>query len=49
VNKINFDDSVVLWTSFYHLMFKADARRMQRAQIEETLSTMAKLSNGVQN
>lgn len=43
VNKINFDDSVVLWTSFYHLMFKADAGRMQRAQIEETLSTMAKL------
>lgn len=43
VNRINFDDSVVLWTAFYHLMFKADAARMKRVQIETTLSSLAKL------
>lgn len=42
-SKINFDDSVVLWTSFYHLMFKADAKRMVRVQIEEKLSSIARL------
>jgi hypothetical protein len=40
---INFDDSVVLWTSFYHLMFKADDKRMIRSQIEEKLGSIAKL------
>lgn len=43
VNRINFDDSVVLWTSFYHLMFKADAKRMKREQIKATISTLARL------
>lgn len=43
VSKINFDDSVVLWTSFYHLMFKVDAKRMVRNQIEEKLSSIARL------
>jgi hypothetical protein len=42
-NLMNFDDSVVLWTAFYHLMFKADANRMKRLQIEATLSSLAKL------
>ena len=40
-NKINFDDSVILWTSFYHLMFKANQRAMKRDQLRETLSKCA--------
>lgn len=40
-NKINFDDSVVLWTSFYHLMFKANQKAMKRDQLRETLSKCA--------
>lgn len=43
VNRINFDDSVVLWTSFYHLMFKADAKRMKREQIKKTIADVAGL------
>lgn len=40
-NKINFDDSVVLWTSFYHLMFKANQKAMKRDKLRETLSNCA--------
>ncbi|WP_428245526.1 hypothetical protein [Ferrovibrio sp.] len=43
VNKINFDDSVVLWTSFYHLMFKADSKKMKRDVIKKTLGMCADL------
>lgn len=43
VGKINFDDSVILWTSFYHLMFKADSKKMQRSQIRQTLARSAGL------
>lgn len=43
VNRINFDDSVVLWTSFYHLMFKADTKQMKREQIKKTISDVASL------
>ena len=43
VNRINFDDSVVLWTSFYHLMFKADAKQMKREQIKKAISDVAGL------
>lgn len=42
-SKINFDDSVVLWTAFYHLMFKADAKRMKREQITTTIADVASL------
>jgi hypothetical protein len=41
--KINFDDSVILWTSFYHLMFKADAKKMKRDIIKQTLSKCGEL------
>ncbi|OHV22675.1 hypothetical protein EOS93_30835 [Rhizobium sp. RMa-01] len=40
-NKINFDDSVILWTSFYHLMFKANQKAMKRDQLRGTLSKCA--------
>ncbi|MBP2549680.1 hypothetical protein J2858_002603 [Neorhizobium galegae] len=40
-NKINFDDSVILWTSFYHLMFKANQKAMKRDILMETLSKCA--------
>ena len=43
VNKICFDDSVILWTSFYHLMFKANAKAMKRSQIRQTLAKSALL------
>jgi len=41
VNKINFDDSVILWTSFYHLMFKANDRAMKRGAIKQTMAQCA--------
>lgn len=41
VNKIYFDDSVILWTSFYHLMFKANEKAMKRDQLERTLAKSA--------
>lgn len=41
--KINFDDSVILWTSFYHLMFKANQRAMKRDKIKQTLARCAAL------
>lgn len=37
-NSINFDDSVILWSSFYHLMFKTDFKRMKRDHIKENLA-----------
>ena len=39
--EINFDDSVILWTSFYHLMFKANNKAMKRDQIKQTLAKCA--------
>lgn len=41
VNKINFDDSVILWTSFYHLMFKANEQAMKQAVIKQTMAKCA--------
>jgi hypothetical protein len=41
--EINFDDSVILWTSFYHLMFKADAKKMRQDAIKQTLSKCGSL------
>ncbi len=41
VNKINFDDSAVLWTSFYHLMFKANSSGMKNSLIKLNLSKSA--------
>lgn len=41
VDQINFDDSVILWTAFYHLMFKANDRAMKRDAIEQTMAQCA--------
>lgn len=43
LNKINFDDSVILWTAFYHLMFKANTRTMRKDEIKKTISSVASL------
>lgn len=42
-NEIHFDDSVILWSSFYHLMFKTNFRRMKRIDIKENLAKAALL------
>jgi len=34
---------VILWTSFYHLMFKANEKAMKRDQIKQTLAKTALL------
>ncbi|MBL8599940.1 MAG: hypothetical protein JNL14_19560 [Devosia sp.] len=44
-NKIYFDDSVILWSAFYHLMFKTDADRMKRIHIKEKLAKVGLLVN----
>jgi len=41
VNKINFDDSVIMWTSFYHLMFKTNDSAMKRDAIMQTIARCA--------
>ncbi len=40
---IDFDDSAILWTSFYHLMFKANAKLMKRSVIRRNLAKAALL------
>ena len=40
---INFDDSVILWTAFYHLMFKENPRSMKRSMIKQKLARAALL------
>lgn len=42
-NEIYFDDSVILWTAFYHLMFKTDADKMRRTHIKENLAKVGLL------
>lgn len=42
-NAIIFDDSVILWTSFYHLMFKQNQKAMKRDILVQTLSKCAAL------
>lgn len=37
VTDVGFDDAAIIWASFYHLMFKEDARRMKRIDITPTL------------
>lgn len=41
--KINFDDSVILWTAFYHLMFKENASSMKRSMIKRNFAKAALL------
>ncbi|WP_206245712.1 hypothetical protein [Novosphingobium terrae] len=45
MNEIGFDDAAVFWTSFYHLMFKADKTRMVNSVLEETVKKCALLVN----
>lgn len=40
---INFDDSAAFWTTFYHLMFKQDDRRMKHRTIEYYVRELATL------
>ncbi len=42
---IYFDDSVILWTSFYHLMFKENSKGMSRTMIKRNLAKSALLVN----
>ena len=42
-DKINFDDSAAFWLMFYHLMFKADAKKMKHSEIEYFSSEMSRL------
>jgi hypothetical protein len=49
VGKINFDDSVVFWTSFYHVMFKTDDRKMVLSHLKKNLTKSAKLVNEKMN
>lgn len=48
-DKINFDDSVILWTSFYHLMFKTNQKVMKRDKIKQTLAKCASLVEAKMN
>ncbi len=36
-NDIEFRDAAIMWASFYHLMFKTDAKRMLRAELIENM------------
>jgi hypothetical protein len=45
MNEIGFDDAAVFWTSFYHLMFKADSTRMVNSVMVETVKKCALLVN----
>jgi hypothetical protein len=37
---INFDDAAIFWASFYHLMFKQNAKAMKRDVLESTLNQL---------
>lgn len=41
--EIHFDDSVILWTSFYHLMFKTNNEEMKRENIKQVMTKCASL------
>ena len=40
--QIDFNDAAIIWASFYHLMFKADPRKMERKEILRTLKNTAR-------
>lgn len=40
--KIDFDDSAIFWSSFYHLMFKRERGRMLDSDLEEVVDLMGK-------
>lgn len=43
MNRIDFDDAAVFWTSFYHLMFKGKRKSMSVARIEANVEVCASL------
>lgn len=43
MNRINFDDAAVFWTSFYHLMFKGGRESMSTARIKANVRICASL------
>ena len=42
---INFDDAAAFWVSFYHLMFKANERGMNRKNLQKYVIELAALYN----
>ncbi len=40
---VNFNDAAILWASFYHLMFKSNARAMKHAQVEKNVQKVSSL------
>jgi hypothetical protein len=45
VGEINFDDAAIFWSSFYHLMFKANIDGMSNSEIQRNLQKCASLVN----
>lgn len=41
--KINFDDAAAFWVSFYHLMFKLNDLKMQRANLRRRIKELSAL------
>lgn len=40
---VNFNDAAILWASFYHLMFKSNARAMKHAQLEKNVQNVSSM------
>ena len=39
---VDFDVAAIIWASFYHLMFKADTRKMSRKEILRNIKNIAR-------
>jgi len=48
-NKVNFNDAAILWASFYHLMFKSNARVMKHLKVKENVQEVASIFNVYMN
>ncbi|MGI8641274.1 MAG: hypothetical protein ACR2MG_15165 [Pyrinomonadaceae bacterium] len=42
---INFDKSVIFWSSFYHLMYEANKKSMKQPDIKKVLQKLVDLHN----
>ncbi len=40
---VNFNDAAILWSSFYHLMFRDNAKAMKRPMILQNLKDVAQM------
>ena len=40
---VNFNDAAILWATFYHLMFKSNARVMKHAQLEKHVQNVSSM------